>query len=179
MQNVVTGTVQMQHLIKDLLSYSQTLKAPEMKSTNLEDVMREMMKNLAGALDRSEGKITWDPLPAVLVDPIPMVQLFQNLVGNALKYRKKDEPPRVRIAATKTGKEWVFSISDNGIGIDPQYAERIFAIYQRLHSNKEIPGTGIGLAICKKIVERHGGRIWVKSDLKKGSTFYFTLPVKD
>jgi chemotaxis family two-component system sensor kinase Cph1 len=114
-------------------------------------------------------------LPSVRVDPAQLQQVFQNLVGNAIKFRGEDSP-RVHVSARKEGREWIFSVNDNGIGIDAQHADRLFVIFQRLHTREEYPGTGIGLAVCKRIVERHGGRIWFQSEPGKGSTFYFTLP---
>jgi chemotaxis family two-component system sensor kinase Cph1 len=120
--------------------------------------------------------VTHDPLPTVMVDKMQIGQLFQNLIGNAVKYHGV-EPTRVHVSAEQKGNDWVFSVRDNGIGIDPQYAERIFVIFQRLHTREEYSGTGIGLAICKKIVERHRGRIWVESQVGAGATFSFTLPI--
>jgi len=116
------------------------------------------------------------PLPTVAHDKLLLVQLFQNLIGNAIKFQV-EAPPRIHVSAEQKGGEWVLAVRDNGIGIDPQYAERIFTIFQRLHTNEEYAGTGIGLAICKKIVERRGGRIWVESQPGSGSTFYFTIPI--
>jgi light-regulated signal transduction histidine kinase (bacteriophytochrome) len=120
--------------------------------------------------------VTFDPLPTVKADPTQLVQLFQNLIGNALKFRKKEEPPRVHVSARREGEEWVVSVRDNGIGIKPEYHEKIFVIFQRLHTRQKHPGTGIGLALCKRIVERHGGRVWVESEEGKGATFSFTIP---
>jgi light-regulated signal transduction histidine kinase (bacteriophytochrome) len=122
--------------------------------------------------------VTHDPLPKVMADPLQLSQVLQNLISNAIKFHG-GEKPHIHISAEQKEKEWVFSVNDNGIGIPAEYSERIFEIFQRLHNKKEYPGTGIGLATCKKIVERHGGRIWVKSEPGKGSTFYFTIPNKD
>jgi chemotaxis family two-component system sensor kinase Cph1 len=119
--------------------------------------------------------VTHGPLPTVLADRLQLGQLFQNLIGNAIKFRG-DESPRVHISASRNGNGWTFSVRDNGVGIAPEYSERIFIIFQRLHNREEYTGTGMGLAICKKIVEQHGGRIWVESEVGKGATFYFTLP---
>ncbi|MEQ8536914.1 MAG: ATP-binding protein [Coleofasciculus sp. D1-CHI-01] len=120
--------------------------------------------------------VTYDALPTVIADQTQLTQLFQNLIGNAIKFRS-ETPPNVHISAQNQGNEWTFVVRDNGIGMESEYLERIFTIFQRLHSRRDYPGTGIGLAICKKIVERHGGRIWVNSELGIGTTFYFTIPV--
>jgi light-regulated signal transduction histidine kinase (bacteriophytochrome) len=134
------------------------------------------LQNLHGAIEESGGSVTQDKLPTLVADHAQLVQLFQNLVGNALKYRGT-EPPRVHVSAKKNGaKEWVFSVRDNGLGIEPKYFNKIFLMFQRLHGREEFSGTGIGLSLCKKIAERHGGRIWVKSTPPGGSTFYVALP---
>jgi light-regulated signal transduction histidine kinase (bacteriophytochrome) len=127
-------------------------------------------------IEESGAVVTHDSLPAITTDDTQLAQVFQNLVGNAIKYHSA-EVPHVHVSATKNGgKEWIFSVRDNGLGIAPQYFERIFILFQRLHGRTEFKGTGIGLAICKKILERLGGRIWVESEPEKGSTFYFALP---
>jgi light-regulated signal transduction histidine kinase (bacteriophytochrome) len=138
-------------------------------------VLAQVLDNLRIAIDDNGAVVTNDPLPIVQADPIQLRQLFQNLVGNGLKFRGA-RPPEIHVGAERRGDEWLFCVCDNGIGIEAQYAERIFAIFQRLHSRDEIPGTGIGLAVCKRIVERHGGRIWVESDPGQGSCFFFSLP---
>ena len=172
----VDGANRMQTLINALLSYSRIeTKGKEFEPTDCESILESALANLRVAMEESGGVVTHDPLPIVMGDGTQLGQLFQNLVGNAIKYRGT-EAPRIHVSSQHNGKEWLFSVQDNGIGIDPQYAERIFVIFQRLHTKGEYPGTGIGLALCKKIVERHGGRIWVESELGKGSTFYFTLP---
>lgn len=154
--------------------YSEAGKPPKLERINLEAVLLQVLVNLRVPIEESCAVVTHDPLPTVLADAAQMNMLFQNLIENAIKFRK--EKPLVNISVEKKGNEWVFSVRDNGIGIAPEYVEQIFIIFQRLHSREAYPGTGIGLAICKKIVERHGGRIWVDSELGKGSTFYFTVP---
>jgi signal transduction histidine kinase len=171
----VEGANRMQKLIQDLLAYSRVSRQraePETVSTKI--VLDDVLHNLQMALKDSGAMVTHDALPTIRVDERQLMQLFQNLLSNAVKFRGP-EPLRIHVSARWTGDEWLFSVADNGIGIDPQYAERIFIIFQRLHTREEYPGTGIGLAICRKIVERHGGRMWVESELGKGATFYFTL----
>jgi len=191
MQFAVDGAMRMQRLIQDLLIYSRVgTRGKPFEATPCDQVLDNALANLKIAIDENNAVITRDPLPVVLGDPVQLTQLFQNLIGNALKFRG-DAPPRIHIGATRRARaesahggsgpveEWVISVKDNGIGIEPQYFERIFVIFQRLHSRDEYPGTGIGLAICKKIIERHSGRIWVDSKPGVGSTFDFTLPVMD
>ena len=166
----------MQELIKDLLEYSQLgAKEKKFKPTDCSGVVEKAVGNLQAAIEESNAVVTYDELPTVMVDTPQMISLFQNLIDNAIKFRG-EEAPRIHISAERKGDEWVFSIQDNGIGIDPKDSERIFGMFQRLHGSTDYPGTGIGLAICKKIVEQHGGRIWVESETGKGSTFYFTMP---
>ncbi|WP_310532692.1 PAS domain S-box protein [Novosphingobium sp.] len=170
------GASRMQRLIQDLLTYSRiATKAHELRSASSEDALHQALLNLRGAIEESHALVTHDPLPDVLADEVQLIQLFQNLVGNAIKYQRPGVP-RVHISATGGAKErWRFSVRDNGLGIDPQYFERIFGMFQRLHKRDEFEGTGIGLAICKKIVERHGGHISVESQPGHGSTFRFDL----
>src|SRR4030042_2620174 len=166
----------MQMLIKDLLEYSQVgTKEKSFKPVESSLVVGLAVGNLQAAIEECCAVVTYDELPTVTADFSQMSRLFQNLIGNAIKFRR-DESPRVHISAERKGNEWVFSVRDNGIGIEPKHAERIFVIFQRLHGKEEYPGTGIGLAVCKKIVERHGGRLWVDSEYGKGATFYFTIP---
>lgn len=177
MQFAVDGSSRMQQLINDLLSYSRvTTKGKPFEPTNSEEVFGTVLKNLEAAINESGAKVSHDPLPVVTADGGQITRLFQNLVGNAIQYRDSQKAPEVHVSAQKKGAEWVFSVRDNGIGIDPQYHDRIFGIFQRLHTREQYPGTGIGLAVCKKIVERHGGEIRVESEVGKGSTFYFSLP---
>jgi PAS domain S-box-containing protein len=173
----VDGAHRMQLLIGDLLAYCRVgTTGKELRETSSEAALEQALLNLQGAIQESSGLVTHDPLPTVVADGAQLVQLFQNVVGNAIKYRSA-ELPRVHVSAKKNGgKEWIFSMRDNGLGIDPKYFEKIFAMFQRLHGREEFSGTGIGLTVCKKIVERHGGRMWVESEPGKGSTFYFALP---
>jgi len=172
----VDGASRMQRLIQDLLSYSRVEgKGRDPLEASSEDALHQALDNLGGAVEESGAVMTHDPLPTVLADKVQLIQVFQNLVGNAIKYRRA-EVPRVHISAAKDGeKNWVFSVQDNGLGIDSEYFERIFGLFQRLHKRDELAGTGIGLAICKKIVEQHGGSMWVKSQPGEGSTFCFVL----
>jgi chemotaxis family two-component system sensor kinase Cph1 len=141
---------------------------------SLEDALKRVTDKLDLMIEAVGATITHDPLPAVMGDDLQIVQLLQNLIGNAIKFRSQ-EPPLIHIGARPVGERWLFFVRDNGIGIDPQFTERVFVIFQRLHSQEKYPGTGVGLAIARKIIERHGGRIWVDSEPGKGATFYFTL----
>ena len=167
---------QMQRLIRDLLSYSR-VDARSLPFTRIPflDIVRDAVTLLESSLRDSGGRVTWDELPVVMGDRSQLVQLIQNLVGNGLTYHG-DKPPHIHLSAERSGQEWIFSVRDNGIGIDPKYREQIFEIFKRLHDQKEYPGTGIGLAVCRRVVNRHGGRIWVESELGHGSTFHFTIP---
>ncbi len=176
----VDGAERMEQLIHDLLSYSRVdIADTQFEAVDCQAALTTALINVKTAIEESGAIVTHDPLPVVTGDRTQLTQLFQNVIGNAVKYHS-DKPPTVHIAsvsgATHDNKpELLFSVRDNGIGIAPQYADRIFLIFQRLHSADEYPGTGVGLAICKKIVERHGGRMWVESQLGRGATFYFTL----
>jgi PAS domain S-box-containing protein len=173
----VNGATRMQQLIADLLTYSRVgTKGHAFESTDLEAVLVRVLGDLKLAVEQSGGAVTHDPLPTVVGDGTQLAQLLQNLLANALKFRGPD-PPRVHLSAERNGREVKVSVRDNGIGIAPEHVERIFVIFQRLHTTAQYPGTGIGLAVCKKIVERHGGRIWVESQPGQGATFSFTLPV--
>jgi signal transduction histidine kinase len=199
----VGGAKRMQNLIQDLLAYSRVgTRGKEFELIGCEAVLGQTLANLQVAMEESGAVVTNDPLPAVRADATQLGQLFQNLIGNAIKFRA-NRPPRIHVSAQpmeeirnsefgirnsedggpktqdlRPKTEWLFSVRDNGIGIDPRHAERIFLIFQRLHGKNDYPGTGIGLAICKRIVERHGGRIWMESAPGQGTTFYFTIPDK-
>ncbi|HEX7765262.1 MAG TPA: ATP-binding protein, partial [Nitrospira sp.] len=173
----VDGANRMQKLINDLLAYSRvTTQGKVFEQVDCNQILEDVLSNLRIAIEENRAVVTHDALPVVTADGGQLGQLFQNLIGNAIKFHGK-EPPRVHVSVELRNNEWQFSVLDNGIGVDPQYAERIFVIFQRLHNREEYPGTGIGLAVCKKIVERHGGRIWMQSPIGRGSIFYFTLPV--
>jgi PAS domain S-box-containing protein len=175
----VDGCNRMQGLIRDLLAYSRAgTNGDAFCEVSAEDALQGGLTNLRITIEQSGAVVSHDSLPAIETDETLLTQVFQNLVGNAIKYRSA-EVPRVHVSATKNGdNEWIFSVRDNGLGIAPQYFERIFIIFQRLHGRDEFEGTGIGLAICKKVLERLGGTIWVESQLGTGSTFYFALPGK-
>jgi len=172
----VNGASRMERLIQDLLAYSRVgTKGKDLLDTSSEEALQQALLNLRGAIEESGALVTHDPLPTVLADEMQLIQLFQNLVGNAIKYQSPGIP-RVHISAAKNGgKKWIFSVQDNGLGIDSQYFEKIFGVFQRLHKREEFAGTGIGLAICRKIVERHGGSISVESQPGQGSTFRFAF----
>jgi signal transduction histidine kinase len=174
---ITEGAARMDLLVNDLLEYSRVgSRARPLEPTNLNLVLGDALRNLAVSIEENDADIRWEVLPTVLADHTQMIQVFQNLLSNAIKFHG-EEPPVIRIGAWQDGDAWLISVKDNGIGIDPLYAEKIFEIFQRLHNRDKYPGTGIGLAICRRIVERHGGRIWVDSAEGEGSTFTFTLPV--
>jgi light-regulated signal transduction histidine kinase (bacteriophytochrome) len=174
----VEGASRMRQLITDLLALSRASTKPqELAATDSEAVLQEVLANLEVAVQESGAEVTHDALPTLTADRSQMVQLFQNLIGNAIKFAGP-QAPRVHVSAKRLDQEWLFSVRDNGIGISPEHLERIFIVFQRLHDRSEYPGTGVGLAICRKIVQRHGGRIWVESQRGKTSTFYFTIPFR-
>jgi light-regulated signal transduction histidine kinase (bacteriophytochrome) len=170
------GVKRMQEMIKDLLEYSKVgMEGINLKPVDFSLALNKAVLNLKTAIEESGAIVTHDELPTLMADASQINRLFQNLMGNAIKFHGK-EALRVHISAERKDNEWVFSVRDNGIGIEPKAIERIFVVFQRLHARGEYPGTGIGLAICKRIVERHGGRIWVESEPGKGSKFFFALP---
>lgn len=171
----VEGAARMQHLINDLLIYSRAgTREDRIERSDCNRLLKTVLDNLHATITENQAHIEVGPLPTLMADPTQLAQLFQNLISNAIKYRN-DRPLQIDIRAAYKDDAWVFSVADNGIGIAPQYFERIFQIFKRLHSHAEYAGTGIGLAICKRIVQRHGGRIWVESEPGVGSTFYFTM----
>lgn len=175
----VEGVSLMQTLIDDVLTYSKVdLKGIEWDLTNVQDALDQALSNLRGRIAETRAEVTVDTLPTIVADGTQLMQLFQNLVGNAIKFRQPDVSPKIHIGVERQEDNWLFSVADNGIGLDLQFAERIFVIFQRLHTRDEYPGSGMGLAICKKIVECHRGRIWVESTPGEGATFYFTIPVE-
>ncbi len=172
----VDGATRMKRMITDLLTYSRAGKnGKETVEVACEAALGQACADLRASITEAAAEISHSPLPTVLGDADQLTHLFQNLIGNAIKFRSQ-APPRVHVSAELNGQEWVFSVCDNGIGVDPQFADRIFLVFQRLHAREDYPGTGIGLAIARKIVERQGGRIWVESEPGKGATFHFTVP---
>jgi len=178
MAHAVGGAQRMQSLVADLLAFARLNTGPrQLGVTPMETALQLVCANLEAAIAEGCARITHDPLPSVQAQAGQMAQLLQNLLANAIRFRG-GAVATVHVGVRQQGAEWVFSVADQGIGIAPQYFERIFALFKRLHTQDEYAGTGVGLALCKKIVERHGGRIWVESALGQGATFYFTLPVK-
>jgi PAS domain S-box-containing protein len=172
----VDGAKRMQAMINDLLQYSRvTTQGKPFEKTNMEEVLEKVLMNLKIAIEESGGKITHDKLPEIMADRVQMERLLQNLLGNAIKYRG-DRKPKVHVSVKRKKGEYEFSVQDNGIGIEKEYQGKIFGIFQRLHTREEYAGTGIGLAVCKKIVERHKGKIWVDGKINEGSSFYLTIP---
>ena len=179
MDFIVDGATRMKQLIEDLLAYSRVgTHGKAFRPTDSGAAVQKALANLRAAIESSTGTVTHDPLPTINADEFQLVQLFQNLIGNALKF-KGTETPRVHISVNEQADTWTFGVKDNGIGIDGEYFDRIFMVFQRLHSRTDYPGTGIGLAICKKVVDRHGGRLWIESGVGSGSTFWFTVPKKE
>jgi len=175
----VDGAKRMQQLIEDLLKYSRvgTQRKP-FEPVSFTKIFEQVLSNLKIAISETDAEVTADELPVLMADPTQMVQLFQNLIGNAIKFRG-EEAPRIHVSAHQEGEAWIFSVRDNGIGIDPEDHERIFLISQRLPSERSVSGSGLGLPLCKKIVERHSGRMWLESEKGSGSTFYFTIPAEE
>jgi light-regulated signal transduction histidine kinase (bacteriophytochrome) len=176
---IVDASQRMSGLVRDLLEYARAATEEERPSSvALDEDLEAALTHLTQAVEESGASITHDPMPTIQVDRGQMVRLFQNLIGNALKYRKPNQPPKIHVSAEQAGSEWVITVEDNGIGFDPEYAGTIFMPFKRLHQVGEYPGSGVGLAICKRIVEAHGGRIWAESKPGKGASFRFTLPVE-
>ena len=175
---IVDASMRMSQLIQDLLAYSRAgTDTIEFQPTDCKVVLEEALANLDEAISSSGASITYGELPTVMAEGTQLMRLFQNLISNAIKFRHPSIPPKIKITAeAQNDGKWIIAVRDNGIGIEPQHFERIFEIFQRLHSSKQYPGTGIGMSICKKIVERHGGRIWLESQLGVGTSFYFTIP---
>jgi signal transduction histidine kinase len=179
MQESTDTTIRMQTLIRDLLEYSRVgARVKPFEEVDCNEIMKQVLANLQATLQETVAEVTYDPLPVAMADATQITQLIQNLISNAIKFRG-DEPPYIHISAERKEKEWIFSFSDNGIGIPPKDIEHIFDIFHRLHGKTEYPGSGIGLATCKKVVERHSGHIWVKSEPGKGSTFFFSIPDRE
>ena len=175
----IDSVARMDMVLKDLLEFSRLgAKAHHMKPLNCSVVFEQAIHNLRSAIEESGAEITYDLLPTVMANESQITSLFQNLLSNSMKFRGK-EKLRIHVSAEQKDNQWVFSVQDNGIGIDPKFFDRIFVIFQKLHTKQEYEGTGVGLTLCKKIVELHGGRIWVESEPGKGATFYFALPLLD
>jgi len=172
--------IRMQELIKNLLEYSRVgTKKRNFEPTDCQEILRKSLADLHSIIENSLAIVTCEKLPIIMADRIQLGQLFQNLIANGIKYQSPNIQPKIVISVQEKPEEWLFRVEDNGIGIKPENFDRIFQVFQRLHTNQEYPGTGVGLAICKKIIERHQGRIWLESEWQIGTTFYFTLPKLD
>ncbi|CAH2572965.1 Phytochrome-like protein cph1 [Planktothrix rubescens] len=172
--------IRMQELIKNLLEYSRVgTKKRNFEPTDCQEILRKSLADLHSIIENSLAIVTYEKLPILMADRIQLGQLFQNLIANGIKYQSPNIQPKIVISVQEKPEEWLFRVEDNGIGIKPENFDRIFQVFQRLHTNQEYPGTGVGLAICKKIIERHQGRIWLESEWQIGTTFYFTLPKLD
>ncbi|NJD55447.1 MAG: hypothetical protein FIA94_03470 [Nitrospirae bacterium] len=173
---VVDGAARMQTLINEMLAYSRLGKGKvTFAPADCNNIIERVLSDMDKIIEESGAVVTHDALPTITANDLQLGQVLQNLISNAIKFRR-DEPPRIHISARREGHDWLFAVSDNGMGIEPAFFDRIFLMFQRLHTREEYPGTGIGLAACKKIIEGHGGGTWVESDFGKGSTFYFRLP---
>jgi light-regulated signal transduction histidine kinase (bacteriophytochrome) len=173
----VDGAKRMQALIAGLLEYSRIGRQEDLPAAvDTTAALEQALANLRSTLDESRAVVTHDALPPVIGNGPQITRVFQNLVGNGVKFRRPEEPPRIHVSAERRGRDAVFTVQDNGIGIDLRYSDRVFVIFQRLHTRAEYPGTGIGLSVCKKVIERHGGRIWFESAVGQGTAFKFTLP---
>ncbi len=174
----VDGAGRMSILIRDLLDYSRVnTRGEKLRNVDSKKALESALRNLGSAIKESGATVTHDSLPVVRADQTQLAQLFQNLVGNAIKFRSPERPPQIHVSVRKDQTHWLFRVQDNGIGFEQQYEDKIFMIFQRLHGRGQYPGTGIGLAICKRIVERHGGNIWAASEPDKGTNFFFTIPI--
>ncbi|MGZ7209459.1 MAG: sensor histidine kinase, partial [Methanobacterium sp.] len=177
---MVSGATRLQSMIKGLLEYSRLdTQGEEFKDFNAEEALNNALNHLNSSIEESHVEVIYNPLPVVHGDESQISRVFQNLIGNAIKFKKPQFPPEIHISAQKDTmkNEYVFSVQDNGIGMEKQYSDRIFEVFKRLHPIGEYEGTGIGLAIVMRIIERHGGRVWVESEFGEGSTFYFTIPI--
>lgn len=174
---IVQGALRMESLLRDLRTYTQysTTDAEAPAEIDANEVLKKTLATLDVPIRDSGATISSTALPRVRMHEFQLEQVFQNLIGNAIRYRSQ-APPEIRVAAVRRGDQWLFSVQDNGIGIDPRYKEQVFGIFKRLHTVTQYPGTGMGLAICQRIVERIGGRIWVESEPGRGATFFFTIP---
>jgi light-regulated signal transduction histidine kinase (bacteriophytochrome) len=173
---IVDSTKRMEQLIDNLLGYARvSMSTKKFNHTDYNKILERSISNLTVAIEDSRAKINIDPLPALMANDLQIECLFQNLISNAIKFHGK-EPPIIHVSAEKKEHDWMFSVRDNGIGIEPKDKDRIFNMFQRLHSKSKYAGTGIGLSVCKNIVDNHGGRIWVESDSGKGSNFFFSIP---